>query len=234
MEVRDYVLVPGAWHGGWCWHPVAKRLRAAGHTAVCLTLPGLGDGDDPVGHRLADAVDHVVEQVRARELTNVVLVGHSWGGYVITGAAHQLADRLAEVVYYNGIVPIAGVSLIEELPPENAALLRAAIEASPDGAISPEFEWTTVLMHDAPEPAQRLLYELLTPQPGSYFLDALDVGPVTELGLATRYVLSENDQVLSPPGAEFAARLGQPPTSVPGTHESLLTHPAELAAALLT
>jgi hypothetical protein len=49
VEQTTYVLVPGGWHGGWAWRPVAERLRASGHRAVTLTLPGLGDGDDPSG-----------------------------------------------------------------------------------------------------------------------------------------------------------------------------------------
>ena len=51
-----YVLVPGAWHGGWSWHPVGRRLRDSGHGATALTMPGLSLGDDPTGLRLSDAV----------------------------------------------------------------------------------------------------------------------------------------------------------------------------------
>src|SRR5262245_897459 len=80
-----YVSIPGGWHGGWAWHPVAERLRAAGRRAVCLTLPGLGDGDDPAGRDLQDAVDYIVSEVEGRGLSDVTLVGHSWGGYPTTG-----------------------------------------------------------------------------------------------------------------------------------------------------
>src|SRR5262249_28527607 len=94
-----FVLVPGAWEGGWVWQPVARRLREAGHAAVTITLPGLADGDKRAGLRLTGAVDHVVAEISRRDLSAVVLVGHSWGGYVITGAAHMLAGRLAKVIY---------------------------------------------------------------------------------------------------------------------------------------
>jgi pimeloyl-ACP methyl ester carboxylesterase len=92
-----YVLIPGAWHGGWAWRPVAERLRAAGHQAVCLTLPGLGHGDDPSGHDLQDAVDHVVSEVERKELTNVTFVGHSWGGYPMGGAVHRTRSRRSSI-----------------------------------------------------------------------------------------------------------------------------------------
>ncbi|MEV4604976.1 alpha/beta fold hydrolase [Amycolatopsis sp. NPDC049253] len=68
------MLIPGAWHGGWAWHPVAQRLRAAGHRAVALTLPGLNDGDNPEGLRLQDAVDYVVAQVKPIGVSDVIMV----------------------------------------------------------------------------------------------------------------------------------------------------------------
>jgi hypothetical protein len=58
----NFVFVPGAWHGGWSWYPVGHRVRAAGHTAVALTLPGLTMGDNPAAVRLSDAVDHIVHE----------------------------------------------------------------------------------------------------------------------------------------------------------------------------
>ena len=123
-EDATYVLIPGAWHGGWSWRPVAERLRVAGHRAICLTLPGLGDGDDPTGLGLKDAVDHVVSEVERRGLTGVTLVGHSWGGYPLAGAAHRLPGRVSKVVYYAAQVPVRGRSMVDDNPPEAAAMLR--------------------------------------------------------------------------------------------------------------
>ena len=93
-EASIHVLIPGGWHGAWSWRPVAERLRAANHRAITLTLPGLGDGDDPSGRKLQDAVDYIVTEVRRRGFHNVVLVAHSWGGYPATGAAYILAQRV--------------------------------------------------------------------------------------------------------------------------------------------
>lgn len=227
-----FVLVPGAWHGGWAWQPVARRLREAGYTAVTITLPGLADGDERAGLRLSDAIDHVVAEVSRRDLSEVVLVGHSWGGYVITGAAHELAGRLAKVIYYNAVVPARGTAMVDENA-EYAALTRAAIEASPDGTISVIREQVPMLVPDADEQAQDLLFELLVPQPGGYFLDPIDVGDVTSLGIPAGYILSEDDRALARPGTEFAARIGLTPVMVPGGHESMLTRPDEVTKALL-
>jgi pimeloyl-ACP methyl ester carboxylesterase len=227
-----FVLVPGAWHGGWAWQPVARRLREAGRAAVTITLPGLADGDERAGLRLSDAVDHVVAEVSRRDLSEVVLVGHSWGGYVTTGAAHQLAGRLAKVIYYNAVVPARGTAMVDENP-EYAAMIRAAIEASPDGTISVAREQVPMFLPEADTQAQDLFFELLVPQPGGYFLDPIDVGDVTTLGVPTGYVLSEDDRALARPGTEFAARIGLTPLMVSGGHDSMLTRPDEVTKALL-
>jgi pimeloyl-ACP methyl ester carboxylesterase len=229
-----YVLIPGAWHGGWSWRPVAERLRAEGHRAICLTLPGLGDGDDPVGLGLEDAVDHVVSEVERRGLNDVTLMGHSWAGYPLAGAAHRLSGKVSKAVYYAAQVPVPGRSLVEDNPPEAAAMLRRLIDASPTRAIAPTLQFVQdIFMQDVDEGTQRLVADLLTPQPGNYFLDALDVPNVAELGIPATYILGADDRALPRPGAEFAARLELAPVMVPGTHEGLLTHPDEVAKAIL-
>jgi pimeloyl-ACP methyl ester carboxylesterase len=227
-----FVLVPGAWQGAWSWWPVARRLRAAGHPAIALTLPGLADGDPRAGLRLTDAVTHVVHEIQKRDLHDVKLVGHSWGGYPITGAAYELSDRISKVIYYNALVPARGVPLIDENA-DYAIMLRAAIDATPDGSVAVVREQVPMLMQDQPEQTQDLFFELLSPQPGGYFLDALDVPDVRSLGIPATYLLSEDDRALARPGTVFAARLGLTPVIVPGSHESMLTHPDALTKAIL-
>lgn len=225
-----YVLVPGASQAAWSWQPVARRLRDAGHGAVALTLPGLGDGESRAGRQLSDAVDHIVTEVERRDLRDVVLVAQSWGGYPVTGAAHRLTERLTRVVYYNALVPEPGVPLIDENP-DYAEMLRAAIAASPDGSVAFTWEQTPLLAPEWDEQARRFLYDLLVPQPGAYYTEALAVGP--DFGVPTAYLLSENDLALARPGTEFAARLGLTPVMLPGGHMSMLTRPDDVAAALL-
>ncbi|MFK3978868.1 alpha/beta fold hydrolase [Micromonospora sp. NPDC050397] len=233
-ESRAYVLIPGAWHGGWSWRPVAERLRAAGHAAYPVTLPGLGDGDDPSGWRLRDAVEHVVRLVRERRLGRVTLVAHSWGGYPTAGVAYELRGQVDEVVYYNAHVPVPNQSMIDNDPPEAAAFLRGLIEASPDRAIHPTLDFVrNIFMPGVAEEMQRLVADLLTPQPGGYLLDAPAVPSVDELGIPARYLLGEDDRAMPRPGAEFAARIGLSPIMVPGAHEGLLTHPDGVANAIL-
>jgi pimeloyl-ACP methyl ester carboxylesterase len=228
-----YVFIPGAWHGGWAWHPVGHRVRAAGHGATALTMPGLSLGDDPTGLRLSDAVDHIVTTVEDRDLRDVVLVGHSWGGIPITGAAHRLRDRLAGIAYFSAFIARPGESMAAAMGPMED-YLRQAISASPEGTIGLDFaSFTQALMPGQPEALQRLVFDQLVPQPGGYMLDAHDLPGVETLGVPIRYVLAENDTGLAAPGHELAQRVGVQPIMIPGGHEALLTDPDSVAKALL-
>lgn len=112
---RTFVLVHGAWHGGWCWRRVADRLRAKGHYVVAPTLSGVGERSHlkPEDIDLTTQVDDVVGEIKWKDLDDVVLVGHSYGGMVITGVAEQLHDHIAAIVYLDAFVPGDGQSLAD-------------------------------------------------------------------------------------------------------------------------
>ena len=232
MPRSTFILVPGAWHGGWAWWPVAERLRAAGHPTECLTLPGLAHGADPAGHRLADAADHLADRL-SRHPGPTVVVGHSWAGYPILQALPRITTA-TRIVYYNAQIPVPGRSLIDDNPDENAHLLRRAIAESEYGAIPPLFDYVEQLfLQDVAPDLQRFVASLLTAQPGHYFSDPYDGADPRTSNVDCTYLLSEDDRALQWPGEQFAARLGVEPVPVPGTHDSLLTHPDELAQAIL-
>ena len=112
-------------------------------------------------------------------------------------------------------------------------MLHAAIDASADGSVAVTLDQVPLLLPESPDAVRRLFFELLVPQPGAYFLEALDVDDVTVAGVAAAYVLSDNDLVLARRGRELAARIGLVPLTVPGGHQSMLTHPDEVTEALL-
>lgn len=133
--MATYVLVHGAWHGGWCWKKVTPLLRAAGHDVFTPTLTGLGERV----HLLTPAVglethiQDVLGVVHYEDLRQVILVGHSYGGMVITGVAHQATDRLAHLVYLDAFVPHDGQCLLDLPPPEMAAAQREQAKTIGDG-----------------------------------------------------------------------------------------------------
>lgn len=231
--VSTYVLIPGAWHGAWSWRPVAQRLRSAGHRAITVTLPGMNDGDDPSGYRLQDAVDYIAHEVRLLEAGTVVLVAHSWGCFPATGAARSLAGRVEKLIYYNGHVPLAGRSLMDENPRDKRVSGLRRMKESPFNAVPASLEYLKrELIQGVSPDLQLLVADLLTLQPGGYFLDALDFHPL-DLGIPMAYITGDDDLAMPRPAVQSAARIGVQPIVVPGTHNGMLTHPDEVAKAIL-
>ena len=110
-----FVLVHGAWHGGWCWRRVADRLRANGHTVFTPTLTGLGERSHLMraGIDLATHIADVVNVMTWESLADVVLCGHSYGGFIISGVAEQMAGAIRSIVFLDAFVPRNGDSVLE-------------------------------------------------------------------------------------------------------------------------
>jgi pimeloyl-ACP methyl ester carboxylesterase len=230
-----FVLITGAWHGGWAWRPVAQELRAAGCRVLTPTLPGLRDGDDPRRHTLADVTSYVAGLIEEEDLHDVTLVGHSWGGYVIAGAAPAIASRLRKLVFWSAFVPAAGRSLYDEVPPSYQELFNQLAQASGDNSIAMPYEvWQSAFITDASEEVRRLTHSLMVPQPFQYFTETVAPLDAGSLGVPASYVLSSEDVALPPEmWAAFADRLGVSPVMTPGSHEACFTQPASLAEAFL-
>ncbi len=128
--MTTFLFVHGAWHGGWCWAETEKHLRTQGHETHAPTLTGLGERSHLV-HAEIDPdlhVQDIVNVIRWRELTDVVLVGHSYGGMVISGVAGQIPDKLAGLVYLDAFVPsTSGVSIFSNANPERMAKFIAQL-----------------------------------------------------------------------------------------------------------
>lgn len=236
---ETFVLVPGAWHGGWAWRPVAAALRAAGHQVHTPTMVGLRPDDDPRGVTLTDAVNGLVEYVESAGLTDVTLVGHSWGGYLLTGAAPRLASRLRRLVFWSAFIPEDGESLADACPPHYGEMFHALAAASGnDTVLLPLEVWQQAFMQDAGEEAQRIVHSLLLPQPLATLTEKpTDMAAFHALDIPTSYVVSTEDVTLSDEWAfaeRFPQRLKNPLVlEVPGSHEGCFTRPAELADAFI-
>jgi pimeloyl-ACP methyl ester carboxylesterase len=116
--MATFVLVHGGGHGGWCWKPLAQRLRQAGHEVHAPTLTGLGERRHLL-HPDVDLNTHVEDIVSLlfhEDLTNVTLVGHSYGGMVITGAADRALHRMSRLVYLDAAIPLDGEALVDTSP----------------------------------------------------------------------------------------------------------------------
>jgi len=110
---KTFVLVHGAWHGGWCWRRVADLLEAKGHKVFAPTLTGLGERSHLMraGINVSTHATDIVNVLKWERLSDVVLCGHSYGGFVISGVAEQAADKIGSIVYLDAFVPENGDSM---------------------------------------------------------------------------------------------------------------------------
>jgi pimeloyl-ACP methyl ester carboxylesterase len=135
--MATYVLVHGAWHGGWCWRFVRALLEKSGHQVHAPSLTGLGERkhlarpDTDLDTHIAD----IVALLEMEDLHDVILVGHSYGGMVVTGAADRVHARIARLVYLDAFVPENGKCTLDYVVPERAARMRA--EGELVGSVTP-------------------------------------------------------------------------------------------------
>ncbi|WAC74542.1 alpha/beta hydrolase [Roseateles sp. SL47] len=131
MSGAAIVLVHGAWGGAWVWQRVLGPLRAAGHRVFTVSLSGTGERAHqphaPI--TLQTHIEDVKAVIECEELTQVLLVGHSYSGMVITGVADQMRDRIAQLVYVDAVVPLPGESWSSRHSEDTQAQRRAVIQA---------------------------------------------------------------------------------------------------------
>jgi pimeloyl-ACP methyl ester carboxylesterase len=134
--MATFVLIHGAWHGGWCWKSVAPALRREGHEVYAPSLTGMGERRHLARPDidLDTHIEDVVSLLEMEDLRDVVLVGHSYGGMVVTGAADR-SSRVAKLVYLDAFVPEDGRCCLDYALPERAARMRE--EGSRTGLVTP-------------------------------------------------------------------------------------------------
>src|ERR1700687_4874334 len=109
-NTKTFVLVHGAWHGGWCWRRVADLLERRGHKVFAPTLTGLGERSHLMSAsiNLDTHIADVVNVIKWEDLKGVCLVAHSYGGWPVSGAIEQTLDRIGSVVYLDAFMPEDG------------------------------------------------------------------------------------------------------------------------------
>ena len=230
--MASFVLVHGAWHGGWCWLRVARLLRDAAHEVYTPTLTGLGERAHLARAEvdLETHVQDVVGLLEAEELRNVILVGHSYAGLVITGVAARAANRLSHLVYLDAFVPEPGRALLDYLGPR-AEAIRESARTSGDGWRIPPFppeRFGVTSQRD-----RDWLQRRLVPQPLKSFEQPLTAVGGEKLKRAYLYCSSPAMGAFD----QFAERLREDRKwlyhELKTGHEAMVTAPGEVAKFLL-
>jgi len=130
-----YVLIHGGWHGGWCWRRVARALSAAGEVVYTPTLTGLGERAHLLSPEigLETHVRDVLGVLETEDLAEVVLVGHSYGGIVVSAAADRAATRIGRLVYLDAVVPRDGECLYDRAPAQIEAYFEEQARTGGEG-----------------------------------------------------------------------------------------------------
>jgi pimeloyl-ACP methyl ester carboxylesterase len=133
--MATFVLVHGGWQGGWSWRRVVPHLRASGHEVYTPTLTGLGERAHLLGcvDGLDTHVKDVLGLIEYEDLEEVMLVGHSYGGVVITAVAEVVAEKLSHLVYLDAWIPKDGQGMFDLMPQERAGGYREAARVSGEG-----------------------------------------------------------------------------------------------------
>ena len=227
--MAQYVLVPGAWLGGWVWRKVRRRLEAAGHDVVTPTLTGLGErvhlANPEVG--LATHIDDVAAVIEWNGLDEIVLVGHSLGGLVAAGVADRLPDRVRQLVYVDAMLPEDGRSAFEAGGPayrswvEEQARVLGGGWRWPLPAVDQLAEFLPI--PDMREEDRRWFWAHAAPQPLRTLADPLRLtGAAT--AIPTTWIHGALDELPSP-----ALPAGWTLRTLPTGHWPMVTMPDELA-----
>ncbi|QYG93879.1 alpha/beta hydrolase [Iamia sp. SCSIO 61187] len=223
----SFVLVHGAWHGGWCWDRVTTRLVGAGHTVIAPDLTGLG-ADAAALDRHVGLGTHVddVTAVLEQAVEPVVLVGHSYAGFVVRQAADRRPEAVAQLVLLDAWFGADGQSLFDRAPAWFRDALSASAARDGDGWRLPPPPPSLVGVDDPADVAW--VAPLLTDHPLRTFTDptvlsgAVDAVPTRAITVAPE----------SLPFRAWAAEAGWAVTTLATGHDAMVTAPDALAAAL--
>lgn len=232
---KHFVLIHGAWHGGWCWDGIIRELAKAGHTAEAPTMPGHNPGDKRAGITL----DHYVQAIATvlnRQTKPVVLVGHSSAGFLLQAATPCAPQKIERLVFHNAFILPEGKSQFDLVPSEAAQGMTAAANASPDKCVPVIEDFVRhMLMAGESVEMQNALIARLVPQPLALFTTPVS-SQAFNLLTTPKSVLFCRDDASLPPGAflGMAQALGEfKLAEIPGSHETLFTKPSAVAQGLL-
>ena len=240
--MATFVLVHGAWHGGWCWWKVEPLLRQSGGSVYAPSLTGMGERShlagyiDPAAIKLDLHIKDVRELLESEGLEEVILVGHAYAGMVITGVAEVCPQRLDHLVYVNGVVPRDGEAMVDQLDavrgPDFTARVRAAIDNREEFLRPPSTveeirrRWGIT----DPEDQSRVLPRL-RPQSVASFAQPVRLGSSEALEISRSFILSRESGF--DPVAERVRQSDWGLYQLDTGHDPMITKPREVAEILL-
>jgi len=229
-----FVLVHGAFHDGSAWEAVISRLRQHGHEAFGPTVAGHGKGvDRQVTH--AESTQSVIDFIVERGLTDVVLLGHSYGGTIICKVVEAIPERVRRLVFLGGVELNDGETMLDAFPPAIRELFAELAAKSSDNTVMLPFDtWREALINDGDLELARRSYEQLSPAPFQQLVEPIDLKKFYTLATPRSYLIGTEDTWM-PPGEwalhpRMSSRLGfYRLVQMPGSDELIFSNPIGLA-----
>jgi len=229
-----YVLIHGAWHGGWCWKRAASRLRGQGHEVYAPSLTGSGERK----HLLSPAigmdtyVQDVVNLIEYEELSDVVLVGHSAAGAVVSKAAESAQPRLKRLVYVDAVVLPSGKSMFDVFPPQWTEGMRNSAKTQGEGwRMPPEQDMIfSFFASDCNDADKQWLWRMVTPQPIKPYEDKVDLSRFYQLSIPKTYIRCTKSQAGIP--RNVAEKFGMQYVEIEAGHDPMVSQPEQFVAIL--
>ena len=244
--MATYVLVGGAWLGGWCWQKVARLLQENGHDAYPATLTGLGERVHLASPEvdLATNITDVVNLIEYEGLRDVVLLGHSYGGLVVTGVADRVPERISELVYLDTMPLPDGVAVIDTYPTEARGYVEKQVRDLGEGwkwPMPPQDELANFgSLKGLDDDQLRLLASRAVAQPFGTFTQPLRLenparAGLPKLGIACSFPMDQVRQMIASDDHLFSGLAGPEWrfAELPTGHYPMLSRPEDLAQLLL-
>ena len=237
--MSTFVLVHGSWHNGSAWQAVVDHLGAKGHDCFAPTIAGHGKSvDKNVNH--AQCTQSIVDYIVDKDLTDIVLLGHSFAGTIIAKVAEAISDRIRRLIFFNAFVLNDGESLRDNTPPNSHALFDKLVRESDDHTVMLPFEiWREAFINDADLELAKSTYAQLSPEPYQPLIDKLDLNQFYSLPIPKSYLYCTEDNVL-PQGEQWgwhprmSNRLGLfRLVQMSGSHEVMFSNPVGLAEKMI-
>ena len=240
--MATFVLVHGAWHGGWCWSKLTPLLLGSGASVYTPTLSGLGERAH-LAEMLAPAqldldlhIRDIARLLEYESLNDVILVGHAYAGMVITGVAEVCPERLSQLVYVNGVVPAHGESMADQLVPvrgpDFAAWVQGCIDRGEGYLPAPASPEEIGRRWGIPDPADReWMFAKVTPQPAAAMAGRVHIGNPAARSIPRSFIGGE--EAGFGPVAERVRAAGWDTYHLDSGHDPMISHPRDLAEILL-
>ena len=233
-SAKTYVLVHGAYGGGWIWRDVADGLRRLGHHVLTPTQTGMGERSHLMSRQITvdTHIEDIANVIETEELSNVILVGHSYGGMAVTGVADRLTDRIRHIVYLDALIPENGDTAFTVLPAGLADSRRKLAREQGGGVALPVPGPEAFPIPDGPN--KDWFMRRLRPHPIGTYESTVVLSKPAGAGLPVTYVAYTNPPLASiePSRQRARAKAGWRYLEVAGPHDVEIPSPEKVVELL--